>query len=213
MGRPREISDLQIAAAARRCFIERGAGVSAAEIARELGLSHTTLFNRFGSKEGLMLAALGPPAEVPWIAALEVGPDERPLRDQLVEHARVMSAFFQDLQVGHTILLAAGVDPARARAEGRCDSAPERAWAALVGWITRAQDQGRIAPCEPDTLAAFLLGALHSQSLTSGLCGRPRRSPSSSQYVEDLIDLLWQGLSPRSGGPGGVAAALTEPSG
>src|SRR5579864_4634496 len=52
MGRPREITDEQIVAAARRCFLERGAGVSAGEIAQELGVSHTTLFNRFGSKEG-----------------------------------------------------------------------------------------------------------------------------------------------------------------
>lgn len=93
MGRPREVTDDQIRATARRCFLERGAGVSAAEIARELGVSHTTLFNRFGSKEGLLVAALGPPAQVPWIAALEAGPDDRPIRDQLAGHAQVMSAY------------------------------------------------------------------------------------------------------------------------
>ena len=72
MGRPREVTDEQIVAVARRCFLKRGAGVSAADIAKELGVSHTTLFNRFGSKEGLMLAALGPPTQkVAWVAALE----------------------------------------------------------------------------------------------------------------------------------------------
>jgi AcrR family transcriptional regulator len=74
MGRPKEVTDDQILVAARRCFLERGASVSAVEIARELGVSHTTLFNRFGSKKALMIAALGPPAKVPWVAALEAGP-------------------------------------------------------------------------------------------------------------------------------------------
>jgi Bacterial regulatory proteins, tetR family len=98
MGRPKEVTDEQIVVAARRCFLERGAGVSAAYIARGLGVSHTTLFNRFGSKEALMIAALWPPEKVPWVAALEAGPDDRPIRQQLVEHGKVMSSYFQELQ-------------------------------------------------------------------------------------------------------------------
>src|SRR5207249_9328021 len=100
MGRPKEVTDEQIVVAARRCFLERGAGVSAGEIARKLGVSHTTLFNRFGSKEALMVAALAPPQTVPWVTALDAGPDDRPIREQLVEHAKVMSTYFQNLQAG-----------------------------------------------------------------------------------------------------------------
>ena len=44
-------------------------------------MTHTTIFNRFGSKEALMIAALAPPEEVPWVAALEAGPDDRPIRE------------------------------------------------------------------------------------------------------------------------------------
>lgn len=55
IGRPKEVSDEHIVAIARRCFLERGGSISAADIAREIGVSHTTLFNRFGSKQGLML--------------------------------------------------------------------------------------------------------------------------------------------------------------
>jgi AcrR family transcriptional regulator len=124
--------------AARRRFLERGAGVSAAVIARELGVSHTTLFNRCGWKEGLMLAALGPPTTFEWVAALDAGPDRRPVREQLVEHARVMSVFFQDLQAGFGILRAAGIDPGKAYRENKGESAPEQAYRALVGWLDRA---------------------------------------------------------------------------
>src|SRR5438477_10961516 len=103
MGRPKEVTDEEIVVAARQCFLERGAGVSAIEIGRELGVSHTTIFNRFGSKEALMVAALGPPDKVPWMAALEAGPDNRPIREQLVEHCKVISAYFQELQAGLSV--------------------------------------------------------------------------------------------------------------
>ncbi len=198
MGRPREVTDEQIVVAARRCFLKRGAGVSAAYIAKELGVSHTTLFNRFGSKEGLMLAALGPPTEkVEWVAALEEGPDERPIREQLVEHAKRMSVFYQELQAGIGILQAAGIDVAKAhkKAKGKSSlSPPEQAYAALVGWLEGAQEQGRIGRCDIDTLASTLIGALQGWAFTARVCGLPASNAAAKDYVERLIDLLWKGV-------------------
>src|SRR4051812_21593471 len=133
MGRPKEITDEQIAAAARRCFLERGAGVSAIEIARELGVSHTTLFNRFGSKEGLMIAALGPPESIPWVAALEAGPDEGPIREQLIEHSKVISAYFQNLQAGMAVLHAAGITTERMLCGHKGEPRPVLAFRAVTG--------------------------------------------------------------------------------
>lgn len=198
MGRPREVTDEQIVVAARRCFLKGGAGVSAADIARELGVSHTTLFNRFGSKEGLMLAALGPPTEkVSWVAALEGGPDARPVRAQLVEHARVMSTFYQDLQAGLGVLQAAGIDVAKAHKARKKDqgvSAPEQAYGALVGWLERAQAQGRLGRCDVHTLASTLLGALQGWAFTRRVCGLPAGNAAAKDYVERLVELLWNGV-------------------
>ncbi|MFY0567904.1 TetR/AcrR family transcriptional regulator [Archangium lansingense] len=194
MGRPREITDEQIVVAARRCFLKRGAGVSAADIARELGVSHTTLFNRFGSKEGLMLAALGPPDEVKWVEALDAGPDTRPIREQLVEHAKVMSDFFQDLQAGFGILQAAGIEPGKAYRERKGESAPEQAYRALVGWLDRAQRQGRLARCDSETLASTILGALQGWAFTARVCGGATSGAASDRYVERFIELLWTGI-------------------
>jgi len=199
MGRPREVTDEQIVVAARRCFLKRGAGVSAADIARELGVSHTTLFNRFGSKEGLMLAALGPPDAIEWVGALNAGPDTRPIREQLVEHAKVMSDFFQDLQAGLGILQAAGIDPRKAYRERKGESAPEQAYRALVGWLERAQRQGRLAKCDVDTLASTILGALHGWALTARVCGGSTSAAASDRYVERFIELLWNGIGDGKG--------------
>jgi AcrR family transcriptional regulator len=197
MGRPKEVTDEQIVAVARRCFLARGAGVSAADIASELGVSHTTLFNRFGSKEGLMLAALGPPAEVPWIATLEAGPDERPIREQLVEHATEMSAYFLDLQAGLGVLQAAGVAPGKAFRKRKGEPPPVRAFRTLTEWLRRAQRDGRLADCDVETLASTILGALHGWAFTARVCGQSTAPAAGERYVERFVELLWDGVSGR----------------
>lgn len=194
MGRPREVTDEDIVAVARRCFLESGAGVSAADIARDLGVSHTTLFNRFGSKEGLMLAALGPPKKIPWVAALDAGPDERPLQDQLVEHAKVMSAYFQHLQAGLDVLQAAGIDSGKVCRGHKGESRPEHAYRALVAWLERARGQGRLAVCDVETLASTILGALHGWAFTARVCGESTAVAAGERYVERFIALLWGGI-------------------
>lgn len=196
MGRPRAITDEDIIAGARRCFLERGARVSAVEIGRALEVSHTTLFNRFGSKEGLMLAALGPPKEMAWVGALEAGPDERPIREQLVDHAKVMATYFQDLQAGLGVLQAAGIDPAKAyRGRKKAASPAAQALSALTGWLERAQKQGRIGRCDIPTLASTMLGALHGWAFTARVCGEPTTTTASERYVERFVELLWAGIS------------------
>ncbi len=193
MGRRNEVTDQQIIVVARRCFLERGTSVSAADIAREVGVSHTTLFNRFGSKEGLLIAALGAPSQIEWVISLEAGPDERPIREQLVAHTKAMTAFFQDLQTGFGILQAAGIDPSKAHRAREGGSAPERAYRSLVSWLTTAQDQGRLAKCDAEALASTILGALQGWVFTTRMCGESAAS-GSANYVERFIELLWNGI-------------------
>ena len=195
MGRPRGTTDEQILAAARRCFFERGVGVSANEIAKELGASHTTLFNRFGSKEGLMIAALGPPQKVPWVAALNAGPDERAVRVQLVEHSQGIATYFRDLQRGLGLLQAAGIDPSRAYA--RVDdeeSQPVQAYRAFVGWLERARASGRLADCDIETVASTILGSLHGFAFTARVCAPSTGPAADERFVERFIDVLWSGI-------------------
>lgn len=194
LGRPKEVTDEQIVAAARRCFLEYGAGVSAADIARELGVSHTTLFNRFGSKEALMIAALGPPEKVPWAAALEAGPDDRPIREQLVEHGKVMSAYFRELQAGLAVLHAAGITPGKVWRARKGEPPPVQAFRALTAWLRRAQSRRRLARCDVETLAATIFGALHNRAFTACVCGVSTTPDDDKLYVERFIELLWNGI-------------------
>ncbi|MEO1035954.1 MAG: TetR/AcrR family transcriptional regulator [Pseudomonadota bacterium] len=195
MGRPRGKTDEQIVVAARRCFLARGISVSAAEIANELGVSHTTLFNRFGSKEGLLIAALAPPEKVAWIADLESGPDERPIQTQLVEHVRVIASYFREVYVGLGLLQAAGIDPTKACEQTRADhAAPEQAFRAVVSWLQQAQEQGRLAECDVETVASSILGSLHGHAFITQLRGMANALPASDEYVERFVSVLWRGI-------------------
>ena len=194
LGRPREVTDEQIVTTARRCFLKRGAGVSTADIALELGVSHTTLFNRFRSKEALMIAALGPPPEIPWLATLDAGPDGRPIRTQLVGHARVMSADFRDLLAGAEILKAAGIDLRKAYHGPKGEGRPAQALRALVAWLERARNQGRLSDCDIVTLARTILAALLGWALTARACGESTALAAEEDYAERFIGLLWKGI-------------------
>jgi len=71
MGRRRQVSDREISAAAREVFLDRGPKAPVAMVAKKLGVSTATLFQRTGSKQQLMLMALQPEGTV--ITELERG--------------------------------------------------------------------------------------------------------------------------------------------
>ena len=194
MGRPKEVSDQEIVAAARRIFLERGASVSAVEIGRALGVSHTTVFNRFGSKEALMIASLGPPEGIPWIAAVNNGPDDRPIREQLVAHAKVIAAYFLDVHAGMSVLQSAGISKDRIFKPE--ESRPAEAYAALSAWLHKAQRQKRLAKCDVPTLSRMILSALQGWAFTAQVCGEPTSPLEYDRHIERFIALLWDGIRP-----------------
>jgi len=193
VARHKEVTDERILEIAKQCFIEHGAGISAADIAKPLGVSHTTIFNRFGSKEALMIAALGPSKKVPWVAMLDAGPDARPIQEQLIEHGEAMSAYFQNLQAGLSILQAAGISHKKIFGKVKGDSPPVQAFHALSGWLRRAQKQGWIADCDIETVASTILGVLHSRAFSACACGGAPEA-RKSKYVENFIKVLWGGI-------------------
>ena len=200
MARPRSVTDEEILAAARRCFLERGASVPASEIARELGVTHTTVFNRFKSKEALLIAALGPPEVLPWAAKLEAGPDGRPVREQLEEIGRAMADYFRHIATGLAVLHAAGLGP-RQVFRGRAEPTPVQAFRALTGWLRRARRRGLIGPVDVEVLASTVIGALHSRAFTEMLTGVPLPDDGGRAFPARFFELLWNGISPNGNSP------------
>jgi len=196
MGRPREVSDQAILAAACRCFLEKGAAVPATVIAAAVGVSHTTLFNRFGSKQGLLIAALGPPKVLPWKALVDAGPDERPIPEQFVEIGLAATLHFRRISPGLAILRAAGMSSGEMFA-GCDEPSPLQARRALHGWLERAVTAGRIAACDPVHLTQMILGALNGRVFHDRVLDRQNVAAEDEAFVRHFADTLWRGLDPR----------------
>lgn len=181
MSRPRNISDEQILAEARQCFVAQGPAVPTQTIADRLGISHAVLFQRFKTKELLMRAALTPPASPAWVERLQRGPDDRPVRAQLLELATEIHGFFESVIPCIAMLRATGTQPF-AEIERPEDRPPVRARRELAAWFARLQDAGRLGGASPDHLADLLLGALQMRPFQQHVAGR---APSEAHRADD----------------------------
>jgi len=195
MPRPRETSDEALLEAARACFLEHGPGVAMTVVARRAGVSSATLFQRFETKEALLVAALGPPAHVEWIERVESGPDDRPLRDQLFEIAEAMAGYFRELSPRLAMLRAAGISRRQVHSRSH-EPPPLRARRALEGWLARAEARGDIRPCDRAALATALIATMQATPLLDFMVDAKPAPGRDSRFLQGYLDALWNGLSP-----------------
>lgn len=196
MGRPRQVSDAQILEAARLCFLRRGVHIPVQAIAEEIGVTHAAIFSRFGTKEALLIAALGPPKVLPFAATLASGPDARPLPVQLGEIGRQLVEYFERIGVGWALLQAAGIGLDKVF-RGRERPTPLDAYDQLHAWLRRARRRRLLGPCDVDVLTWTLLGALHHRVFRSTPPNEGVRRTNGAD-VDRLIATLWRGVAPAS---------------
>lgn len=193
MARPARHTEEAVLEVARAVFVEHGPHAPLGLVAERLGLSAPALFKRFGSKEALLCAALGCPGAMPFVDALELGPDARALDVQLVEHLRSFLTYARQLVPRIAALRAAGIDPHEAfRAHGPPPLQRQRQ--ALSAWLRRGIEAGRVRPLDADALAISLNGAMHGRAFLEhvGLA----RDDGSDAFVEAVVDAAWHGLRP-----------------
>lgn len=196
MSRPRQVSDEQILAAARACFLEHGPSAPASAIAERLGVSQAALFKRFGSKKRLLVESLLPPQVPPWVALLEEGPDNRPLAEQLLELSLQISHFFRGLVPCISMLRASSVRIEEVFGDSEMPP-PLRGSRALESWVRRAQRQERLAAdVSPAVFAHALLGGLSHGAFLAYLAGTEGPAVDEEEQVRGLVDLLLRGLLP-----------------
>ena len=195
MVRPRQVSDEEILATARRCFVAHGPQMSLAVIARELGISSPALFNRFETKRELMIAALAPPPVPQWVSDLEQGPDNRPFEVQLKQLAERIAGFFEEMSPRMVVLRTSGIPPEKLMEQYETPP-PLVAIRALAAWLARAHDRGLIRKVDFEQTALAIIGPLHVPSFLKHILGRSPIAASSSEYRDTLIDVLIHGLSP-----------------
>lgn len=195
MARPRQWTNDAILEAARLCFLEQGPSVSTQVIADSLGMSQAAIFKRFGTKEELLVAALAPPAKVPWLHLVEDGPDARPVREQLVEITVAIGRFFEELVPRMMMLASSGHKPVDLFK--RYDVPPPvRAQLELAQWFERAIAQGRTRPVDSTAAANLLLGALHARVFQRSILRLPVGADALQDHAEAVVDVLWRGVAP-----------------
>jgi AcrR family transcriptional regulator len=193
MGRPRRISDADIAREARAVFLAEGPAASTQTIAKRLGVSQAALFKRVPTKNALMLLALAPRDTTGTLRALPTGPEEAlPVAEQLVSLIAAMLGFFRELQPGLLTLRAHGIAGDQLFTEGGLP--PQlKARDHLTTWLKLASRQGRVRSDGLHTVATLLLGAIESRCLLEYLNGSVSEDPS---FAGELVAAAWRGLAP-----------------
>ena len=192
MVRPRQISDDDILSAARECFLEHGPGLATGVIAKSLGVSQATLFNRFGTKEELFRSALNLP-QASWAENLSDGPTDAPIEEQLEELALSILQFFEQMMPTLVILRASGIAPTDF-AEPGLEPPPIRHHKTLKEWFERAHTQGLLDVPHPETAAQAFMGSLHARAMVAHLWGKPMVPMSNPEYIQQFVGTLLIGL-------------------
>jgi AcrR family transcriptional regulator len=195
MVRPRNTTDAQILEEARACFLEHGAGVSTTLIAERLGISHGVLFQRFGTKDQLLRAALMPPSEQPWMARVRAGPDDRDVRTQLAELAEEISTYLEQIVPCVAVLRSAGL-LLESLAERREELPPVRARREITAWFSRAIARGLLRAVTPAHAADLFLGPLQFRPFQQHLSGQGFDRADNRAYREFVVDAVCRTLAP-----------------
>ena len=193
MARTKTVSDSDVLAEARRCFLAHGPGVSTEVIASELEISQPAIFKRFGTKKALMLAALLPPSVPDWVRALENGPDDRAIVEQLREVIRQAAAFFAEAVPCLSVIRSSGISKEELL-ESFEVAPPVVAKRALIAWLLRSADRGLIRSVDSEAAATMILGALQFRAFFVEITGQAPAGSSDEEYVDHLADLLTHGL-------------------
>ncbi len=193
MARTKTVSDTEVLQEARRCFLAHGPGVSTEVIAEALEISQPAIFKRFGTKKALMLAALLPPAVPDWVHALEDGPDDRPIVEQLREVIRQAAAFFAEVVPAMMVIRSSGISHEELLASFKTPVVAKRT---LIGWLLRSAERGLIRPVDSEAAAMMMLGALQFRAFMVQITGSAPSRSSDEEYVDHLVDLLVHGLAP-----------------
>lgn len=202
MGRPQRIDDRDILAAARQVFLERGPAATTREVARAAGVSQAVLFQRFRSRDDLLLAALMPPP--PDLGAL-LGPEDDVgrlgPRDYLVEvGVRALDFFIAATPAFfHLVVHPSFRREVFARVH---EHVPILTLiSGLAERLQRLQREGLLADVDPRIASEALMGFVHNLGMFGTMAGHTFTAEFSRDRVERFVDVIWQGLAPRPAAP------------
>jgi AcrR family transcriptional regulator len=192
VARPRTVSDEKILEATRAAVRLKGPSVSLDAIAERVGLSQPALLKRFKTRNKLFIAALKPPQVPPFLARIEAGPDDRPLKVQLEELFQQMADFFDDVAPCISALRESGIPPSEV------DSKPFglHTLNALIGWLQRANEKGLAEVPDPEGAAVAALASIFMPAMLTHHLGKRTWKRDARQMVQPMSSLWAKAFQP-----------------
>ncbi|MEH2180568.1 TetR/AcrR family transcriptional regulator [Nostoc sp.] len=204
MARIPRITNQQILEAARQIFLQQGFSASTLEIAHQAGISEASIFKRFSTKEELFFAAMGISEKPLWVSELESLCGKGNLKENLIKVCLQIIEFHREVLPLIMMLRSRGnVLPELGGQQPR----PMQDVKALTAFLEREINQGRLRPCNPQTVAHVLLGSLMnyvfveqissqvSISTTELSLNSEDRPTEVSSFVQSVVDIVWQGIA------------------
>ena len=207
MSRPQQVSSEDIIKVARKHFLSKGHSASLKEIAKDLGVSHSALIQRFGNKRELLLDALRPPVDLVWLPSFVTGPTAHldTAIQELNQQCLLLSSFLQEHMPSLRVLQAAQVTPSELFGDQL--PFPLLALKRLSTWIQKGIEQGLFRQCKAQTVASMIMGSIVARIQLSHLCMMTRECQSLPKIVSseellgsmnDLMHEIKQSLVPDS---------------
>jgi AcrR family transcriptional regulator len=194
MARTPKITNQQILDAAREIFLEQGFGASTLEIAQKAGISEASIFKRFSTKEELFFASMGIPEKSPWGQKLEALVGKGKLKQNLIQLSLQILEF--NRQVMPRLMMLRSRGKAIPEMLHRADSRPSRDLKTFTHFLEREIEQGRLRPCDPQTLAMMFLGSLMNFVFLEQMHPEGDVPVDEKMFVQNLVEIVWQGISP-----------------
>lgn len=196
MGRPRQVSDAQIAAATRAALLDHGPQVATSVIAERLGVSQAALFKRMGSREALLVAALCPVGRPAVFDRLEASPRlDGSLQRQLEGFVIELLTVFDQVVPGLVLAKASGLSLDQIAPRGM-PPPPVLMRSALASWLEKAHKQRRVRKLDFEAAADALLGALEARAFLRHVGGKSFITGDDAVFCQKLVATHWHGLAP-----------------
>lgn len=193
MGRRKLIEDEQLLDKVRAVVVSEGITVSSRRIAQQVGISSSVLFQRYGSKENLLFAAMTPPA--PNLGALI---RRRGARTQGLAHLQHVAAGLLDYFRQFVAVLAPLANhPAfdyESFRKRQPNSPLEQIIAELTATFEGHRQRGEIDCPDVGMLVLNLIAVAHSLATFERMGAH--NGTFSQHIVSELARLLWHGIAP-----------------
>ena len=170
MSRPQQVSSEEIIKVARKHFLLKGHSVSLKTISKDLGVSHSALIQRFGTKRKLLLEALRPPSHLIWTSNFLNGPPKHIdlAIEDLHQQCLLLLSFLEKHMQSISVLRAAEVTP-QELFDGQVPF-PLLTLQKLSAWIESGINQGVFRAGKPQSVASMIMGSIFARIELHHLC-------------------------------------------